>query len=80
MGMTDAKWAEVEAAAEARAGGGMFRLRWYRPCIPEAQRAAARVAAGIEHFPKRGPTMLPEAAFDWPVYRAALAGTGVRHG
>jgi len=64
--------ADAELAAEARAGGRLMRTAWFRRCIPEAQREAAIVTAGASFYPRGRPTMLPEAAFDWPIYRAAL--------
>jgi hypothetical protein len=70
MGMTPEKWAEVEAAAEARAGGRMVRgLAADRsPFHAALEHERAKIKAGGHDQP----AVLPEAAFDWPVYRAAL--------
>lgn len=60
---------ERNLAAEARAGGRfMSRRRYTDEWTPETMRECARLLADGDGRA----AMLPEAAFYWPIYRAAM--------
>jgi hypothetical protein len=56
-------------AAEARIGGWMV-VHWAHARVWTAETLA--LAAKVGDMRSAFPTMLPEAAFDWPIYQAAL--------